>query len=108
MYGVSASVVASRTREIGIRTALGASKREVMTLMLRSGLTPVLLGLVAGMLGASYVGRALAGMLFGITPGDPLSIVVVAVALISAALVASYIPARRAGRVDPVIALRSE
>jgi putative ABC transport system permease protein len=108
VYAVSASAVAMRTREIGIRAALGASRREVIALVLRGGLTPVLLGLIAGTFGASFSGRAVSGMLFGITPRDPASLASVAVTLTAAAFVASYLPARRAGKVDPIIALRTE
>ena len=108
VYAVSASAVAMRTREIGIRAALGASRREVIALVLRGGLTPVLLGLIAGTMGASFSGRAVSGMLFGITPQDPASLASVAVTLTAAAFVASYLPARRAGKVDPIIALRTE
>jgi predicted permease len=108
VYAVSASAVALRTREIGIRAALGASKAEVILLMLQSALGPVLLGVVAGITAALFSGRAIAGLLFGVAPSDPLSLVVVAVTLIGAALTASYIPARRAGKVDPVVALRAE
>ena len=108
VYAVSASAAASRTREIGIRTALGASKAEVIALVLKAGLGPVLLGLAAGTAGALLSGRALAGLLFGVTPHDPLSLAVVTVTLAASATIASYLPARRAGRVDPVIALRSE
>ena len=108
VYAVSASAVAMRTREIGIRAALGASRREVIALVLRGGLTPVMLGLIAGAFGASFSGRAVSGMLFGITPQDPASLAVVAITLTAAAFVASYLPARRAGKVDPISALRAE
>jgi putative ABC transport system permease protein len=108
VYAVSASAVALRTREIGIRRTLGASKAQVILLMLRSALGPVLLGLMAGTLGALLSGRAIAGLLFGVSPWDPFSVAVVAVTLIVAALTASYMPARHAGRVDPVVALRAE
>jgi putative ABC transport system permease protein len=108
VYAVSASAVSMRTREIGIRAALGASKGEVIGLVLRSGLAPVLLGLIAGTAGAFFSGRALASLLFGVTPRDPASLAIVAVTLTTAALVASYLPARRAGKVDPIIALRGE
>ena len=108
VYAVSASAVAMRTREIGIRAALGASRREVIALVLRGGLMPVLLGLIAGTIGASFSGRAVSGLLFGITPQDPASLASVAITLTAAAFVASYLPARRAGRVDPIIALRTE
>jgi putative ABC transport system permease protein len=108
VYVVSASAVAARTREIGIRTALGASQGEAVRLVLRSGLAPVLLGLIAGTAGAFVLGQAMAGLLFGVTPHDPASFAIVAVTLTTAALVASYVPARRAAKVDPIIALRAE
>jgi putative ABC transport system permease protein len=108
VYAVSASAVATRTREIGIRSALGASKAEVIRMVLWSGLVPVLLGLVAGTMAAALSGRAIAGLLFGVSPQDPTSLAIVALTLTTAALVATYVPARRAGRVDPVVALRAE
>ena len=108
VYSVAASVAVRRTREIGIRVALGASKKEVVGLMLRSGLTPVLLGLIVGMAAVCFSSPAMASLLFGVTPYDPLSLSVVAVALTTTAALASYLPARRASRVDPVVALRAE
>lgn len=108
VYAVSASAVILRTREIGIRRSLGASKAQVILLMLQSALGPVLLGVIAGIAGALFSGRAIAGLLFGVAPWDPLSVAVVALTLIGAALTASYMPARRAGKVDPVVALRAE
>ena len=88
--------------------ALGASRGEVVRLVLRSGLAPVLLGLIAGTAGAFVSGRAIASLLFGVTPHDPVSLAIVAITLTTAALLASYLPARRAGNVDPIIALRAE
>jgi predicted permease len=108
VYAVSASAVALRTREIGIRAALGASRAEVIRLVLRSGLAPVLLGLIAGMAGASLSAGAMVSLMFGVTPHDPASLAIVAVALTTAAAVASYLPARRAGNVDPIVALRAD
>jgi putative ABC transport system permease protein len=108
VYSVSASTAAQRTREIGIRTALGASKRQVVGLVLRSGLTPVLLGLIAGTVGVLASGPAMIGFLFGVAPDDPLSLSIVAVTLTTTALAASYVPARRASRADPLVALRAE
>jgi putative ABC transport system permease protein len=108
VYAVSASAVAMRTREIGIRAALGASKGEVVRLVLQAGLSPVVLGLIAGTAAALLAGPAMASLLFEVTPHDPASLAIVAVTLTTAALVASYVPARRAGKVDPIIALRSE
>lgn len=108
VYSVTASTAALRTREIGIRTALGASKREVVGLVLRSGLAPVLLGLIAGIAAVCLADAALTGLLFGVAPQDPLSLSVAAIALTTTALLASYVPARRASKVDPLVALRAE
>ncbi len=108
VYATAASAVSMRTREIGIRAALGASRAEVIRLVLRSGLAPVLVGLVVGTAGALFSGRAIAGLLFGVAPHDPASLAIVAITLMTAALAASYLPARRAGKVDPIIALRAE
>jgi putative ABC transport system permease protein len=106
IYAMSASAVASRTREIGIRAALGASRREVIGLVLRSGLMPVLAGLAAGTAVALVASQAVSGMLFGVSPGDPVSLALVVATLALAALAASYVPARRAAKVDPIVALR--
>jgi putative ABC transport system permease protein len=108
VYAVSASAVTQRTREIGIRRALGASKAEIILLVLRNGLGSVLLGLIAGATSALFSGPLTAGLLFGVAPHDPLSLVIVAITLTGASLIASYLPARRAGNVDPIIALRAD
>jgi ABC-type antimicrobial peptide transport system permease subunit len=108
VYSVCASGVAARTREIGVRTALGASKGEVVGLVLREGVTPVVIGLVAGAAGVFVLGRAAASLLFGVAPHDPVSFAMAAATVMAAALVASYVPARRAGKVDPIVALRVE
>ena len=108
VYSVSASTAALRTREMGIRTALGASKGEVVGLVLRSGLTPVVLGLIVGTCAVLASRAAFANLLFGVAPHDPVSLAVVAVSLAATALVASYLPARRASHVDPLVALRAE
>ena len=108
VYAVSAAAVAARTREIGIRAALGASRRGIMRLVLRGALVPVLLGVVAGSGAAALSGRALRGVLFGVTVGDPASLTFTAVTLICAAVLASYVPARRAAEVDPLEAIRVE
>jgi putative ABC transport system permease protein len=108
VYAVSASGVAMRTREIGVRSALGASKGEVIALVLRDSVAPVLVGLIAGTAGGFVLGRATSSLLFGVTPHDPASLATAAVTVMTAALAASYVPARRAATVDPIIALRAE
>jgi putative ABC transport system permease protein len=107
-YGVVAFMVGRRTREIGVRMALGARARSVVTLVLREGLAPVLAGLAAGVAGAFALGRALAGLLFGVPPHDPGAPAAAAALLFASALLACLVPARRAARVDPAAALREE
>jgi putative ABC transport system permease protein len=108
VYTLAASVVTARTREIGIRTALGASATGVAALVLRGGLTPVLLGLVAGAGTALVLTPMIASLLFGIAPSDPASLAAAVSVVASAALVATYFPARRAARLDPVVTLRAD
>jgi predicted permease len=108
VYAVSAAAVHSRTREIGIRSALGASRLEVIGLVLRAGLSPVAAGAGAGVAGGLVASDALSGMLFDVTPGDPGPLAAALATLAVAALVANIIPAVRAVRVDPIEALRSE
>jgi putative ABC transport system permease protein len=108
VYAVSAFAVTARTREIGIRSALGASRRDVIGLVLRNGVAPVLGGLVAGTAIAVMLAPGLSGMLFGVTPHDGKSLAISLAALASAALLATLVPARRAARIDPIVALRVE
>ena len=108
LYGLLAYEVARRTREIGIRMALGAQRREVMRLVLRHGIVVALAGALAGIAAAIALGRFIASMLYQVRPNDPLTIVGVAFLLIIVALAACYVPARRAMRVDPMVALRHE
>ena len=108
IYGVLAYAVVQRTQEIGIRMALGAHRREVLTLVLRKGLILTAVGIVLGLAGAAAGTRLLEGMLFGITPLDPTTFVVVSVIFGLVAMCASYLPARRATKVNPIIALRTE
>ena len=108
VYAVSAFSVTVRTREIGIRAALGASRRDVIGLVLRNSASPVLGGLAAGTAVAIVLAPALSGMLFGVTPHDGISLAISLTALAGAALLATVVPARRAARIDPIVALRIE
>jgi putative ABC transport system permease protein len=108
VYGVVAYFVAQRTHEIGIRVALGASSRDVMGMVMRQGTAMTITGLVFGLGGATFTTRYLATLLYGIGPTDPLTLGAAAVMLGAVALAACYIPARRAMRVDPMVALRHE
>jgi predicted permease len=108
MYGITAFAVASRTREIGVRIALGADRARVVGLVLRQALRLAVIGGVLGLAGAFGLTRLLADLLFGISPLDPLALGATTLTLVCAAGVAAWIPARRAARVDPVIALRAD
>jgi len=108
LYGVLAYLVAQRTNEIGIRMALGASRREVLRLVVRNGMQMTFAGLGLGVVAALGLTRFLGGLLFGVKPTDALTFVSVAILLSGVALLACYIPARRATRVDPIVALRYE
>jgi putative ABC transport system permease protein len=108
IYGVMAYTTNQRRHEIGIRLALGAGGSDVLRLVVGQGMRLVLIGLVAGLIGAWLLSRVLASQLFGITAQDPVTYVTVALLLGSVALLATWLPARRAARVDPMISLRSE
>jgi putative ABC transport system permease protein len=108
IYGIVAYGVTLRTGEIGVRAALGASRRDVLTLVLRGGMTPVLVGIAIGLPAAALGARSLAGLLYGVAPVDTMTYAGVSSLLLVVALVASIIPARRAARIDPMIALRSD
>jgi putative ABC transport system permease protein len=108
IYGIMAYTVSRRTREIGVRVALGATRRAVLALVLRRAVRLAGLGLAVGLAGAFGVGRLLGSMLYGVSGSDPLTFAVIAALLGTVALLASWVPARRAARVDPMIALRSE
>ena len=108
VYGVMSYAVAKRTQEMGIRMALGAGSKQVVSMVLRQGMATVAIALVLGLAGAFAATRLLETQLFGVTPTDPLTFVTVPLALAAIALVACYLPARRASRVDPLIALRSD
>jgi putative ABC transport system permease protein len=108
VYGVMSYVVGQRANEIGLRMALGASPGEVLRLILRQALGLAGAGIVIGFLGAAAATRLLTSMLFGVKPSDPLTYVAVVGIVLAAALIASYVPVRRAMRVDPMVALRYE
>jgi putative ABC transport system permease protein len=108
VYGLKAYDVARRTREIGIRMALGATARDVERLMMREGLRTTLIGLAIGLVVAAAVGKLLSGLLYRVSPFDPVVLALSAAVLSAAAMLASFVPARRATRVVPLEALRSE
>ncbi|HXT32253.1 MAG TPA: FtsX-like permease family protein, partial [Vicinamibacterales bacterium] len=108
LYGVIAYSVARRTREIGIRVALGAAPRQVMGPVVREGIILAVIGIAIGLAGAFAAARALSAFLFGVGASDPLTLAAVALIMLLVAMVASYIPSRRALKVDPVIALRAQ
>jgi putative ABC transport system permease protein len=108
IYGVMSFAVTQRTREIGIRMALGANRRGVLRLMMAQGLRLVVIGVILGVPGGAALARVLSSMLFGLSPFDPLSYAGVTVFLVVVALLACWLPARRATKVDPMIALRYE
>jgi putative ABC transport system permease protein len=108
IYGVISQMVAQRTREIGIRMALGAKPGDVLRLMIQQGLTPALVGIALGLVAAWVGSSLLASLLYGVSAKDPLSFLLVPVFLISVSLFAAWLPARRATRVDPTEALRQE
>jgi putative ABC transport system permease protein len=108
IYGVTSYAVAQRTHEIGIRIAIGAQTRAVHRLVIGQGITLAMVGVSAGLIGAFALTRVLAGLLFGVTATDPLTFTGVAVILLVIALIACWIPSRRAASVDPMIALRHE
>ncbi len=108
IYGLLAYVVVQRTREIGVRIALGADLREVRRLVVRHGLRLTTLGIAVGLLGALAASRILTSLVFEVRTTDPFTFVSVTVLLAAVALLASYLPARRAARMDPMVALRSE
>jgi putative ABC transport system permease protein len=106
LYGILAYAVNQRQREIGLRMALGASQPTVLRLVLKQGMSLVLIGMAVGFAAALLVGRALSAILFGVGPSDPISLAAAALVLGGVALVACYLPARWATRVDPLVALR--
>jgi putative ABC transport system permease protein len=108
IYGVMSYVVAGRTREIGLRMALGAQLRQVRQLILRQGMMLAGIGLILGLAVVFVLARFLTSMLYGVSPSDPVTFVGISFLLAMVALLACYLPARRAARIDPMIAIREE
>jgi putative ABC transport system permease protein len=108
VYGVMSYLVAQQSREIGIRTALGAKTRDIFKLVIGRGMILALIGIVIGAAVALVTTRLLSGLLYGVTGADPLTFVSVAVLLSLVMFLACYFPARQALKVDPLVALRSE
>ncbi|HKD64675.1 MAG TPA: FtsX-like permease family protein, partial [Candidatus Acidoferrales bacterium] len=108
VYGVLSYSVSQQTREIGIRMSLGAQRREVLRLVIGQGVRLAVAGLALGLLFSLGLGRILSTLLFGVSPYDPATYAGVSLGLMAVAIVACYVPARRATRVDPIVALRYE
>ena len=108
IYGLMAYAVTQRRREIGVRMALGAERRDVLRLVLTRALRIVVAGLIVGLAGAVGVTRVLQTFLFGVTPTDPIAFTIVTLLLMAVGLMAAWLPARRATRIDPCAALRAE
>jgi putative ABC transport system permease protein len=107
IYGVTAHAVSQRTQEVGVRMALGAQRSDVLLLMVRQHLRPALIGVAIGIAGAFALGRYIQSLVYGVGAADPLTFVVMALALLSVAFAACLLPARRATRVDALVALRN-
>jgi ABC-type antimicrobial peptide transport system permease subunit len=108
IYGTISYLVNERTHEIGVRLALGATRGRILQMILRQGLELAIAGAAVGLVGALIVSHLIAGLLYSVRPTDPVTFVGVAILLIGIALLACYLPARRATHVDPMIALRDE
>jgi putative ABC transport system permease protein len=108
LYGILAYGVEQRVREIGVRVALGASRAEIVALIVKNGMKLTLAGVILGVAAALMLTRLMRGVLFDVSGADPLTYVAVVALLVTCALLASYLPARKATRVDPLIALRAD
>ncbi|MGA2102566.1 MAG: FtsX-like permease family protein, partial [Candidatus Sulfotelmatobacter sp.] len=108
LYGVMAFAVARRTGEFGVRIALGASAGNILRLVIGQGIRTTLVGVAIGVIGALALARTLQSFLFGLSANDPLTLVVVGLVLVLIAMLACYVPARRAAKVDPIVSLRYE
>jgi putative ABC transport system permease protein len=108
VFGVMSYSVNLRAREMGIRMALGARPSEVRWMVVADGMKHAIAGVTLGVCGAAWLTRMMSSLLFGVTPGDPLTLATVATLLLLTAALACYIPARRATRVDPLVVLRVE
>jgi len=108
VFGVMSYAVNLRTREMGIRLALGARPSEVRRMIVGDGMKQALVGVGLGLLGAVWLTRMMGTLLFGVTPGDPLTLATVGLLLLMTAALACYVPARRATKVDPLVVLRTE
>jgi predicted permease len=108
IYGVMSYSMAQRRRELGIRMALGAKRRDVLAMIMRQGMKQALLGVALGLFGAFWLTDLIKGLLFGVRPTDPMTFAAVASLLVAVAMLACYLPARRATKVDPLVALRRE
>jgi ABC-type antimicrobial peptide transport system permease subunit len=107
IYGVTAHAVSQRTQEVGVRMALGAQRREILTLILRQHLRPAIIGVAIGLAGALALAQYLQSMVYGIGATDPLTLMAMGLTLLAVAVAACWIPAQRATRVDALVALRN-
>jgi predicted lysophospholipase L1 biosynthesis ABC-type transport system permease subunit len=108
IYGLVSYIVGQRTREIGVRMALGAARTDIVAMILRSSTGLALTGVTLGLFASLALTRLMARLLYGVRASDPLTLILVSITLVAVALLASYIPARRAAKVDPMVALRYE